>query len=524
MKRLLYTICAFALSVTALSAQTMYDGLKYSDVNLYGTARSIALGNALTAVGGDLGSVVLNPAGSSVAGYSQFSLSQGMSTANVTSDYSAVAGSDDFSSSLKSDKSRYTMPNIGFVINMPTPGSSSIKSYSLGFMVSTTGRSLDRMSAFGTNEFTTMMGDMAYKAYGIDYNNLVGSSAYDNYNWTLPLSYQSFMISELDGTTDEYLGATESDIPLSGIGLCGPVDQKYIMQHTGSRNDMVFNVAANISDRLYLGFNLGMPLLSYKENIFAGEYAVEQNDFQQNLNGKDVYFQSAYQRYYLDTDAEGIYAQIGAICLLGDFVRLGASVKTPTWYSVRERWGYDATTSYDSFSESAQSPDGDYSYNLVTPMELNLGIAATLSDKLLVSLDRSVINHKNMKFHSSEDSFINDEFDAVNSSIATYAAKTRMTRFGVEYKPLPYLALRYGYTSKKYDADKTISNAFGIGFSSNGAFYADFAVRNTKYPYSWYYPYDDYMYDDSGSLIVRSNEIGYSKSLLDCVLTLGWRF
>ena len=527
MKKIISTLAAALLLFapgTTMTAQTMYDGLKYGDINYYGTARSIALGNAMTAVGGDLGSIVLNPAGSAVAGYSQFSVSQGISSASTGADFSPVAASDDFTSYMKSNKSRYVMPNIGFVINVPTPSSSSLKSYSFGFLLSTTGRSLDRMSVSGRNDFTTMLGDMAYKAGGIDYNNLTGDSAYDNYEWTIPLSYQSYMISDLTGKTDEYIGASEADIPGSGIGLAGPITQKYIMQHTGSRNDMLFNFGANLGDRLYLGANLGLPILNYKENIFAGETAIDVNDFAQDINGATACWEASSQSYYLDTDAEGIYAQVGVIALPVEWIRLGASIKTPTWYSVRERWGYSAVTDYDTFSEHAQSPDGDYSYNLVMPAEYNLGIAATLGSKALVSLDWSGVNYKNMEFRSSEDSFINGEFDGVNSDISRYADKSRQLRFGVEYKLLPSVALRYGHVRKTYADDKTTSNSFGLGYSSSGSFYADFALRRTKYPYNWYYPYDDYMYDDAGSLVCRSNEIGYSKSLMDCVLTLGWRF
>jgi hypothetical protein len=48
----------------------MYDGLTFSQNNYYGTARSIGMGNAMTAVGGDLGSIGINPAGSAVYNFS----------------------------------------------------------------------------------------------------------------------------------------------------------------------------------------------------------------------------------------------------------------------------------------------------------------------------------------------------------------------------------------------------------------------------------------------------------------------
>ena len=71
------TFLAITLLLAAVSAgaQTMYDALTFSQNNYYGTARSIGMGNAMTAVGGDLGAIGINPAGSAVFNYSQFTIS-----------------------------------------------------------------------------------------------------------------------------------------------------------------------------------------------------------------------------------------------------------------------------------------------------------------------------------------------------------------------------------------------------------------------------------------------------------------
>ena len=60
MKKIL-AISVFCLAALSAGAQTMYDAINYADYNYYGTARSAALGNAMTAVGGDLGSVGIRP-------------------------------------------------------------------------------------------------------------------------------------------------------------------------------------------------------------------------------------------------------------------------------------------------------------------------------------------------------------------------------------------------------------------------------------------------------------------------------
>ncbi len=73
-----------ALAYVCSYAQTAYDALLFSENNYEGTARSVAMGNAFTALGGDLGSVTINPAGSAVAGYSQITLTPSLTISAST--------------------------------------------------------------------------------------------------------------------------------------------------------------------------------------------------------------------------------------------------------------------------------------------------------------------------------------------------------------------------------------------------------------------------------------------------------
>ena len=62
MKKTAITLLLIGMAVCA-EAQTMYDALRFSENNYEGTARTMAMGNAFTALGGDLGSISINPAG-----------------------------------------------------------------------------------------------------------------------------------------------------------------------------------------------------------------------------------------------------------------------------------------------------------------------------------------------------------------------------------------------------------------------------------------------------------------------------
>ena len=77
MKKTAITII-LSLAAVCAHAQTAYDAQMFSENDYEGTARTMAMGNAFTALGGDLGSVTINPAGSAVAGYSQVTLTPGL--------------------------------------------------------------------------------------------------------------------------------------------------------------------------------------------------------------------------------------------------------------------------------------------------------------------------------------------------------------------------------------------------------------------------------------------------------------
>ena len=65
MKKIATTII-LSLAAAAVYAQTANDAYMFSENQYEGTARTMAMGNAFTALGGDLGSIGINPAGSAV--------------------------------------------------------------------------------------------------------------------------------------------------------------------------------------------------------------------------------------------------------------------------------------------------------------------------------------------------------------------------------------------------------------------------------------------------------------------------
>ena len=65
MKRIIFLLIGI-VSFHFSNAQSTIDALRYSNENIQGTARFNSLGGAFGALGGDISSIDINPAGSSV--------------------------------------------------------------------------------------------------------------------------------------------------------------------------------------------------------------------------------------------------------------------------------------------------------------------------------------------------------------------------------------------------------------------------------------------------------------------------
>ena len=140
-----------------------------------------------------------------------------------------------------------------------------------------------------------------------------------------------------------------------------------------------------------------------------------------------------------------------------------------------------------------------------------------------------------MKFMEKD---TNDQtaFEGVNNDIKNFTGSAHSFRIGAEVKPTPEIAIRagYGITSsperyyennvKKTPSTFKRSFAAGLGYSSDGSFFFDLAVRGTRNPVEYIYPYSDYIFDNNNNVISLTPEIRNKQMMWDVVATLGFRF
>ncbi len=542
MKKTALAIIAAFMSFGAF-AQTANDALLFSENEYEGTARTMAMGNAFTALGGDLGSIGLNPAGSAVAGYSQVTLTPGItissSTAQGVSPYSD-GSLPYFERKMKSSMTNFAVPNLGVIINFDTHRTSGLKNFAFGIVVNKTASWDEDVYATGTNSTTSFMGSMAYDATmdGLTGTDLNADDAFDFMPWKPTVGYQSGMISTFGGYDDQFVGASELVYDNGEVALGGLLNQSYGRRVKGEKYDYVINFGANISDFIYFGANLGISSLDYVYREYFREVAGDPADFEIGLtSGETIYFNDMRYQYDYAAAGTGYYGKFGVIVTPGAGIRVGAAIQTPTVTRIKEEWHHSGETTYtnSNYNAYAESPWGENEYKVVSPLRANFGFAYTIGKFGVVSADYELCSYNQMKFKSSD--YDRDYFENLNEDIKASFRTAHSLRVGAEFKPIAELAIRAGYgltTSPEqyvYEVEgaskiKTQNVSFGLGYSSKKSFFTDLAVRYNILADEYFMPYNDYMYDADGYIVENgfAPELLNKKNLWKVALTLGWRF
>ena len=558
MKKLLYSSLVLGLALcfsSALRAQNMYDALNFSTNEYFGTARSMALGNAVTAIGGDLGTIGINPAGSAVASYSQLTFTPGLNISIVNSSFDNGQGNNVPSGNVR-DKG-FVIPNFGASIVFDTGNRKGLRSFVFAVTSNQTSQYSFYSEAYGSNNQTAKSGEMAAAAYGFAESALGNYNDSSNIPWDVLTAYQAGQFGSF-GYDGEYAGVGEY-IAADGLHYVpGRLTQASLRTKSGSKNDLVFNFGANISDRLYLGFNLGVPSGTYTYEEYFNEAAEDPANFPiiflDGNNEVETNYRGSSNTYMYTADIDGIYAKFGAILRPVAGLRLGAAFQAPARYTISERWQYAATSTFgDSrFNGNMTSPQGNYSYQLRTPYILDLGVAYTVGSVGFVSVDYELMDYSVMRFSEINRDFMAvDSFRDLNETNRYFAGVSNNLRIGMELRLLPGVSVRAGYeylsspekywvnnltetvyaddfladydlynsgilqlVGSKYVDDGMHSASFGLGYSSAGSFFLDLALKFTKYQDSIYYPYYDYPnYDSDGVRVdVPSPEIRNSRN------------
>ncbi|MFZ4562157.1 MAG: OmpP1/FadL family transporter [Bacteroidales bacterium] len=465
MKKSFIISMLFTLSWSMINAQTAEDALRFSRVFYSGTARFNGLSGAFGAVGADFSTLATNPAGIGLYSGSEMTLTLAPTIANASATYNGTVGTD--------SRVNFGLGNFGFIFSIRPHGKNQngiLKSFNVGF-------GFNRQNDF--NNRTVITGVNAKNSLMQSYTNTLNSeqippaTVQDTYPFDLGLAY---------GTNLIYYN---SDKQYECDAAFGGVLQNKIIQTYGSMNELDFSMGANFNDKLFVGLTLGVPSINYYETNTYTE--ARTSDTLPN-------FIALNYQYNLQTRGTGINVKFGLIYRPTDWVRIGASVHTPTWFpGMRDEWFSSMQSSFDStyWNSTQYSPVGYYDYQLTTPFRAIGSLAFIIGQYGLVSADYEYVNYSQARFTSSQDSYTD-----VNGKIQSDYKSWGNIRVGTEWR-LQNFRLRGGfaYFSNPYTGGTNNSERFqvsgGFGYRAK-RFFADVTYVWTRMNQD-YYLYDPAM-------------------------------
>ena len=295
MKRFIIITAILATGLVA-TAQNEDDALRYSMNRYSGTARSVSLGGAMGALGGDYSSIGINPAGIAVYRSSEFTFTPSLNYSKTNSEYYKT----------KSDDDRLSVPfqQIGFVGTYKP-----IREVSKGLVSSHFSIGYNRTNSFSRKSF--IQGDR------INHSMLDRFTYYEDYAYSevtdnLGLTY----FDENLGTDGGYLNAFE--YVNNGERKWGPssgINQIRTINERGNAGEFTITGGFNISNKLLVGGSFGINNFVYQRDMQHFEestgYSVEYYDYCQTEGyaGLDNYtFEEE-----LRTTGVGVNLKVGVI-------------------------------------------------------------------------------------------------------------------------------------------------------------------------------------------------------------------
>ncbi len=525
MKHILTGLMILATGMVAM-AQNETDAIRFSLNRPTGTARSISLGGAMGALGGDYTSIGINPAGIAVYRSSEFTFTPSLTYTQTKASYNGTASED--------DKFYLPIQQIGFVGTYkpslePTTGLISTH-FSIGYT---------RNNSFARNTYiqgrglqSSLLDEFVYNSEGYTPINL--NRFYQG------IAYDVELLDLLPGAADayfhgfEYLNQIEDNSYSVEWGPLYGINQGKVITERGSSGEFSIAGGANFSHKFYLGGSLGITTLYYNMKSEHYETAAmgANGRYGDYLVSRDAMGYKALDYFSLNnnftTTGVGVNLKVGVIYKPVSSVRIGAAVHTPNFYSIDLEYETDVKAKY--LNGTTILPEkiqfGEFSYNFRTPWKLIGSLAYVIGDKGLVSVDYERTNYANMKYKSKGGSFEEmNNMDALNSIISNTFRATNNLRFGAEYRVSETISLRGGYAAyqnpykKGFLNSKGTHNAFsgGLGYRMSNM-YIDFAylLRQEKDIHSLYYSPDVAdEYQPVANIDTNTHQFA---------VTLGWRF
>jgi hypothetical protein len=267
----------------------------------------------------------------------------------------------------------------------------------------------------------------------------------------------------------------------------------------------------NIANTVYIGAGVGVPYMNYNRNA----------SFTESTAAGDSAYSSVYN-YSLS--GFGVNGKFGIIVKPAPWVRLGASVQTPTYFRLDESTAGVTNSAFRDSTYTSGDQNSIYRFTYYNPFKATFGASFYIKQWAFISVDYEMndYTHTHYSFDGSgsDAAYWNNLVESkykLSSTVkagAEFAYKTLRVRAGFAWMESPF---KNNVAVTGYDGSRFNYTA-GIGYRGK-RFFADLAYVRTEYK-DYYTPYS---YTDASGAVQEPGVYNNFHSNM-IILTLGLKF
>lgn len=419
MKNIIGFVVISALGMYSAHAQNEFDALRYSQIDVLGTARYSGMGGAFAALGGDMSSMSVNPAGIGVFTKTTASASISVLSATTDASYLRTSSSD--------NKLNMNISNAGFVARFGRKKASerqwAWKAFHLGVSYNRTANFHRRTSIIGVSTNSSIVDGWVgqLNSSGTEYTDIPTDLAPGAEFTNAYLGWGAFLIDTMPGSTNSYM---------SNIAPNYGQTQQVREMTKGGMGEVALSFGGNFGNALYIGATVGIPRINYEL-----ERAYTESDSQDTIAD----FSSFTKTDYLKATGTGFNFKFGLLYRPVKWLRVGAAIHTPTFFEIDESFSSVLTSNLDGSEYMLSTVNGKFDYSLTTPFRTIGSLGFVIGKIGLFSAEYEYVNYSLAKFRSR-----NYGFNTENTNVKNNLQWAGNIRVGTEWRIKP-VSMRAGF-------------------------------------------------------------------------------
>ena len=383
----------------------------------------MGMGNAMGAVGGDMTSICINPAGMGIYRSNEFT-----TTLSLMDNYqqSSYYGTDN-----GANKMRLSIPNLGYVNAKQKSNFRPLRFTQFGIGLTRTNDFNMLAQSKGINPTSSKID--SYLTQIVDYSQY---ELKDYFPYDIYPAWSTFLIDLYEDEIGTYYS---SPVPQGNIWQGQEDDFK------GRSEEWTFAGSANYFDRLFLGISVN---LAHVKRVGTRTFT------ESRVEGSDTDFNQWSYTEDLSSNALGGNLKAGLLYFANPWLRLGAAFHSPTLYNFDETWQTETESQILSITRKYISPESHYEYTFITPLKWVGSVAFVVGQQGIISLDAEYTNYGAARFKATND----DDYDynPTNEVIKDTYGKTMNFRLGSEWSlGNSYLRLGAAYYGSPFGLGET---------------------------------------------------------------------